>query len=399
MTWDAIASIGAVAFWSGLAFTIYVYVGYPALLALALLRRGRRRGQKPPEEDPSLPTVTVLVSAHNEAAVLARKLASVLRQDYPPDRMQVIVAEDGSTDDTVEIAKGFEDRGVLVLSDPVRSGKSAAIDRAMRRATGDVVVLTDADNVFAEDAVRNLVRPFANPQVGLVGGARIFAEGDGELGASTSLYWRYESWIKRAESELSSTVAVVGEMLALRRSLYRPIPPNTINDDFWLALDVLARGYRVLYEPSARAFERVSASLDDELTRRTRIVAGRFQALAGAGSLLRSGRPEIVWFLVSHKILRPLVPLAMIAMAAGNLLWVVRGGLTASVALAVQAFVYGVAAFVGDARGVARLGPLGKALYAISFLVRSNLASFRGMIRAATGRQSNLWTRVARRND
>lgn len=389
---------GEALFWLGLLFVAYVYVGYPTLLAMAASLIGRK-GPQGSRERSDLPHVTLLITAYNEERVLGAKLENALSLTYPPERLQILVAADGSTDRTVAIVREYEGRGVELSFGADRRGKTAALTRAVGRARGEIVIFSDANNAYSSDALLHLVAPFDEPGVGAVGGAKAIAHGDGALGDTEGAYWRYEDRIKRWESSLGSTVAVCGEILALRKAPLRTPPADVINDDFWFATDMLGRGYSVLYAPAARSVERVSATLEDELGRRSRIVAGRFQAFRQIGLGLALRRPRVMWSMVSHKLMRPLVPFAMIAMAIGNLVWLL-GGTPASFAMAgAQVLVYLTAFMVGDRSDTARFGRIGAVLYAVSFLVRSNLAALDGLAGLVRGRQTSLWRRVARRGE
>ncbi|MCA9968664.1 MAG: glycosyltransferase family 2 protein [Anaerolineales bacterium] len=372
---------------------VYVYVGYPALLAgVAGLARAWRRAAA--AADAPLPRVTLLIAAYDEAETIAQKLDNSLALDYPAERLQILVAADGSRDATPRIVAGYAARGVLLNHEPARRGKMAAINRAMPRATGEIVVFSDANNFYAADALRQLVRPFADPRVGAASGAKVIARGDGALGDSEGLYWRYESAIKRWETAVDSCVGVAGEVLAVRRRLFEPPPEAIINDDFYMALRLLRRGYRVVYVPAARSVERVSPSAATERARRARIVAGRYQALWLGARLLPWKRPWLVWQIVSHKYLRPLVPLAMIAALAANAALAWTPGLAARLALALQAAFYGTA--VLGARRPLR-GRVGRLMYLPAYLVQSNLAALVGLYRFVTRTQSARWQRVPRR--
>lgn len=373
----------------GLAVIGYVYAGYPALVVLAA-RLARARPPVPPLA--ALPAVTLVIAAHNEEDVLEKKLANALELDYPADRLEVLVAADGSDDGTVDIARRFDDAGVRVLHRPERRGKSAAINRAVAAAGGDIVVFSDANNHYEVQTLRRLVEPFADPEVGVVTGAKEVAEGDGQL-AGEGVYWRYEDAIKRAESDLGCCTAVAGEITAIRRELIEPIPAEIINDDFWLAMRAIVQGVRVVYAPEARSIEPPSGDLGAERIRRTRMVAGRFQAMARSRELLPIDQPRVVWQVVSHKYLRPLVPAAMAAVAGGTAMGLRGRRRGARVALLGQVVFYGMAAAGGRPTGRRRVDRL---LTIPRFLVSSNWAAVRGGHAYVTGRATSVWTRVDR---
>lgn len=387
------------AFWASVAVIAYTYAGYP------LLVWGMSRLRVPPDRSaPYAPMLTLVIAAYNEESVIARKIEESLALEYPADRFELIVAADGSDDRTVEIAEGFAHRGVFVLHRPERAGKMAAITRAVAAARGEVIVFSDANNRYLPQALRAMAAPFADPRVGAVSGRKMVVDDDA-LGFSEGLYWRYESAIKRWETRLGSTVGVNGEIIALRRDLFRPAPSGIINDDTWMARLVLRGGHQIVYAEDAVSVERVSATAADERERRSRMVAGQIQVLLRWRSELPLRRPVITWQLISHKILRPLVPLWMTVAAVAGVLAVFfpgsGSGFAALLTLAppwnlilfgAQAAFYLLAGF-----GIRVGGRLGKVAYLPRFLWDSNVAAVRGWARILTGRQTPLWDRVARR--
>ncbi len=390
--------------WLCMGLIGYTYAGYP--LMLWLLAKLTRRQTGAPQAAISnvtvgtaeLPTVTLLIAAYNEETALAAKLTNSLQLAYPPERLQILVAADGSDDGTVAIAERYAAQGVELSYSPVRHGKMAALNRAMGQARGEIIIFSDANNLYAKEAIRALVAPFADARVGAVAGAKVIVRGDGVLGESEGLYWKYEAFIKEQESRLGNCVGVAGEVFALRRHLFRPIPAGIINDDAYMAMDLLRRGQQIRYAPSARSYERVSLSAADEVTRRTRIVTGRYQALADARRVLPWHRPFVLWQIISHKFLRLVVPFAMIGALLSNLL-LVFGGVPGSgrmpvSVLALQILFY-LAAGIGNT--VALSGKLGKLLYLPTFLVNSNWAILLGFFRFLSGNHSTQWQRVQRR--
>jgi cellulose synthase/poly-beta-1,6-N-acetylglucosamine synthase-like glycosyltransferase len=242
-----------------------------------------------------------------------------------------------------------------------------------------------------------LVAPFGDARVGATSGAKVIMHGDGALGDTEGLYWRYEDFVKRQETRLGSTTGVCGEILAIRRELFTPAPASTINDDFYLALDVIRRGYDVVYIRDARSYERVSLSAEDERGRRARIVAGRYQAMFTYRLLPR--RPLVAWQVLSHKYLRPLIPLAMAGAFLSNLL-VLRqrrrflSGPFGAILFIAQLIFY-AASLVGmrleQTKGVARF------LFLPAYLVSSNAAVLAGLFRYLRGTQPVAWQRAPRR--
>ena len=386
-------------FWIGVGIVAYTYVGYP-LFVVALSRVVLRKRPAPG----GLPTVTLIIAAYNEQAVIGRKVAESLALDYPPDRLRIVVAADGSNDATVHIVQAFDDPRLRVLHRPERLGKMAALERAVQESEGDIIVFSDANNRYAPDAIRKLVGSFRDPSVGMVTGRKTVETDDG-LGYSEGLYWRYESAIRVAETSLGIGVAWNGEIMAVRRSLFRPAPRGFVNDDAWIALGVLSAGHRIVYEPMAVSIETVSMTAAEENERRTRMFAGIWQMYAPRlVRVLPWRHPATWWALVSHKMMRPLVP-AGFALAAGATAaalvaapdsdWL--GGLGAlaspwaAVAAIGQILLYG-AAIVGPRLG----GRIARVAYVPRFLLDANIAAVRGLSRQLRGGQSVIWQKAER---
>ena len=390
-------------FWFCVLFIGYVYAGYP--LIVALLARLRRKSG----EYPSItPQVTILIAAYNEQDVIAAKLENTLALEYPHECLQILVAVDGSDDRTAEIVESFADRGVELSYDVRRRGKTVAINRAVPRLRHEIVVFSDANNMYEPDALLELVKPFSDPKVGAVTGSKNIREAADAHARADGLYWRYESFIKENETRLSSCTGVAGEILAIRRSLYQPPPNRVINDDFFIGMNVLRQGYRLVYAPEARSLEYSSLTERDEAMRRSRIVAGRYQAMLMAGELLPWRNPLLVWQIVSHKFMRPLVPLVMILALAATLAACIRPAPAEGLAwlylstpvnfifLAAEFLLIALALFGGSLKD---RGILGKLLYLPTFLVNSNLAAVLGLYSFFTGRQTALWKRARRRGE
>jgi cellulose synthase/poly-beta-1,6-N-acetylglucosamine synthase-like glycosyltransferase len=376
-----------VVFAGAVALIAYTFVGYPALVAaLARLRPRPLRADEPIE-----PLVSLIVVAHNEEAVIAERLRNCLALDYPRERLELIVAADGSDDGTATAARAFED--VKVLHEPERRGKLHAMNRAARGARGDVLVFSDANNRYGPETLRELVAPFADPSVGLVTGRKAIDDGSGRaLDQAEGLYWRYESRLKEWESRSGSVTAVAGEIIAFRRDAFPEAPPGSIVDDFAQAMLAAAAGWRIVYAPAAVSLEAASATLEDEATRRARIVSGRGQALMRLLPLVARRNPRYAFRVVSHKGLRPLVPYAIVAAALSSLPLVGQRR-WARAAVAAQAVFYSAAAagLVGE-----RTGRRSRLLYLPYWFCRMNLATLAGLADFARGRHDAVWVRVRR---
>lgn len=367
------------------------YVGYPVLLLILAKLRPR-----PAIRSDILPPVTLVIAAYNEAAVIAEKLENSLALDYPG--LQVILTSDGSTDATLPLAQRFAASGVTVLHNPERRGKAAAVNDALAHATGEIVVFSDANSMYRSDAIRKLTRNFADPQVGCVGGqlaVRPPAPDDPSEGVPVErLYWRYESLIKRLESRVASTVGVAGSMLAVRRALVGPLPRGLINDDAYLGLSVLRRGYRVIYEPEAVGLEAPIETMRDEIVRRQRIAAGRYQLLLSLG-WWPWNRPGALLMLLAHKVMRLLLPFLMIGALVANAALLAWPPVPAAmqIVLALQFAFYCLAAVGFLAEHFGRRWRIPAVAY---YVIVGNLGSLRGFLRYVTGRQTAIWRKATR---
>ena len=323
-------------FWVAFAFTAYTYVGYPALLWV--WARLRRPGPVY-HWGSALPEVAVVIPAYNEQSVIADKLRTVLASHYPHERLRVLVVSDGSSDATLAAARSVSDPRLTVIGRSVRSGKMATVNYAMSLVREPVVIMTDAGEMFDEDTVPRLVARFADPAMGAVSGELGLVALHTGFSRSLGAYWRYEKAIRALEAVVGSVVGVTGPVYAIRRSLFQPMPADTILDDLAIPLEVIRQGYRVGYERRAFAFERATQGGRHEFVRKRRTLAGNYQIIARYWRLLLPQSP-IAWQFWSHKVFRLLVPYALVFMLVGTfgLPWPLR-----PTVLAAQALFYGLA--------------------------------------------------------
>jgi len=309
--------IARIVLWASALVAAYIYIGFPLLLGF-LQRFARRPVAKRAIE----PTVSVLVAAYNEAKVIEAKIRNSVALDYPADRIDIAIACDGPKDDTTAIAQrtaaSIGEGRVRVFAYPRNRGKLYVLNDTMRELTGEIVVFTDAASMLDRDAVRRLVENFGDPKVGAVSGVyRIVRGDDAALGNQEDLYWKYETFLKEAEGDVSSILGCHGALYAIRRELYPYPAPTTINDDYVIPMRILQQGYRVAYDSSAVARE--EAHEMSGFSRRVRIMTGNFQQLSELKALLNPLRPGPAFFFLSHKAGRLIVPIAMIAMLVANL--------------------------------------------------------------------------------
>ena len=354
-------------FWLSALVVAYVYAGYPVLLA-CWARWRPLPAPRPAAPSDDLPTVSIVIAARNEAARLAARIENLLALDYPADRRQIIVISDGSSDDTLRVVAAFGPAVETVAAPP--RGKASSLNAGVARATGTILVFADARQMFAPDAVRELVAPFTDPAIGGVtgellldceasdvAGRRAGAErrlwidrrtredrGPGRrldvdrrgrivstVADGVGLYWAYEKQLRRWESCVGSTLGATGAIYALRRSLYRPLPDNAILDDVLTPMRAVLAGYRVVFSGRAFAFDRAAIDADAEQRRKVRTLAGNVQILGQEPRLLIPVLNPVWLQYVSHKLGRLLVPYALLSLFA------------ASIALSEQAAIYTLA--------------------------------------------------------
>jgi cellulose synthase/poly-beta-1,6-N-acetylglucosamine synthase-like glycosyltransferase len=307
--------LAALIFWSSVAVVAYVYFGYPLIL-FVWTRFRKRQVRKSPCE----PTVSLIIAAHNERQFIERKLRNCLELQYPRDKLRIIVSLDGPTDGTDTLALAFEGEGVEVISSSMRQGKAAALNRAVLRARGDLLLFADARQVFAPNVIRELSANFADPEVGVVSGELILAEElQHEAGNGVGLYWRYEKLLRSMESSIHSMLGATGAIYSMRRELYRPLSEGTILDDVVLPMHAVLNHRRAVFDPAARAFDPAVSSPEIEYSRKVRTLTGNYQLLHQLPDLLVPWRNPVFFQFVSHKVGRLLAPYFLIALFCSNL--------------------------------------------------------------------------------
>jgi glycosyltransferase involved in cell wall biosynthesis len=378
---------GAVLFWGSLALLLYVYAGYPLLAGL----RARIIGRSP-QQAAIEPTVSIVVVAYNEGARIAARIENLLALDYPRDRFEIVIGSDGSTDDTVARARRYVSRGVRVVPLPMRRGKPAVLNTIVPTTRGEIVVFADARQQFERGTLRALVSNFADPAVGAVSGELMLrpAEGAATAGHGAAFYWRYEKFIRSAESRVDSTIGATGAIYSIRRTLFERIPDDTILDDVLIPLRIAERGYRVVFEARAKAFDCTCASAQHEFARKARTIAGNFQLFARQPWLLNPLRNRLWFETVSHKALRLTLPVLHAGALAGNVALAGTGLYGWLLAGHVAFYVAAIAGCLQRRAG--RRSFVLTVPYTICLLSWATLAGF---WRFAANRQPVTWERVA----
>ena len=376
-----IQSIAFWVFWGSIGGLVYTLVGFPLLLLLRGLLRPRRFRRRR-----HTPRVSVLIAAYNEAGAIVAKLDDLFRQQYPRERLEVIVASDGSSDGTDELVAAYSAGRVRLLRLP-RQGKNLTLNAAAAAASGDILVFTDADTLLAPGALRRLVAPFADPSVGGVGGDFRY-RGARRSGNGERSYWSLDRWLKRLQSQAGSMTSATGQLYALRRELFRPIPVG-VTDDFFASTLAVGAGMRLVFEPGARAEGAIAESCGREFERKVRVIAAGLRGVWAARHLLNPARHGFYALqLLSHKVLRRLLalPLLLLLLSA-PLLWQ-QGWLYQAVA-AGNIALYSLAL----AGYLLRAHPLGRSrlLSLPLFFAMVNLAALVALINLLRGRRADIW--------
>lgn len=389
-------SAALIVFWTAVAIVLYTYVGYPVVLFVCyglvqvkrdlryLRTRGERRRRELPDD--RLPTVTMLFAAYNEEEHLAEKLKNTLELDYPADKLQVVIVSDGSSDRTNAILQSVNDPRFDIVMREDRAGKCAALAVAVERARHNILVLSDASTVFAPDALRKLVRHFDDPTIGAVCGSLSFGY-NAESGQTEGLYWKYETILRLMEARLGATLTPSGAIYAVRGEAYVAPSPDVLVDDILTLMRVRDAGYRVHYDPEAKAIDFPAVSVAGEFRRRVRISTGSFRVLPSLVRMKQSAFTAFAFF--SHKLLRWFLPVFLALAFVSNLLLVQQrlymGLLVAQLAVLMWA---GIGFAFRNSLKRVRFSLLGY------FIVAMNLAFLIGLLRSFAGRREASWQRV-----
>lgn len=382
-----IGTLAELSFWIAASLLAYSYVAYPAILLAVAAFVGRRR------EVPvcsSWPNVAVVIAARNEEKVISDRIRNVLEQDYPPERLVLLIGSDGSTDSTVQVAERLGGERVGIRAFPENRGKASVLNDLIAEAHAAMIVFSDANTRFEPDTVRRLVARFVDPAVGAVCGELVLTPPEKAQNEDHN-YWKIEQKLKAAESGVEGLLGANGGIYAIRRSLYRPLDPDTICDDFVIVMNVALAGQRVVYEPMARAHEETPLDISAEFWRRVRIGVGNYQVLFRHPDFLTSTNWARRWTYVSHKVLRWMTPhLLLVALVASGLALPRQ---PYAFLFAIQVIAYSMAWLVyATRRAVAWPGLL--RLFALFVVV--NLAFGIAFVRFLRGSDSGGWRRTER---
>ena len=387
-------------FWLCLALVVYTYVGYGAVLYIILKVKNIffRRETTPilPLDPQLLPDVTLMICAYNEADVIEEKMQNIRALNYPQDKLCVMWVTDGSNDNSNEMLQAYPE--VKLVFSPERKGKAAAMQHGLQENKAEYVIFTDANTMLNADAIREIVRQFMKKNVSCVSGEkRVAARHAGQATAEgEGVYWKYESMLKRWDSELYSAMGAAGELFAVRMSHYLPAPSNALLDDFMMSMLILKDGHRIAYTNEAYATEYGSASTAEESKRKRRIAAGGLQSIWWLRSMMNPfAYPKVAFQYVSHRVLRwSITPLALFALFPLNLLLLfASGSLIYQLLFLLQLFFY-LSALTGHILKVS--GRRNKLLYIPCYFLFMNLNVFLGIGYLMSHKDSGTWEKARR---
>lgn len=386
-------------FWICLVICIYTYVGYGVLLYLLVLLKRMVKG-KPKQmelpEDSQLPDVAFMVCAYNEQDVVEMKMQNIHELDYPKDKLHVVWVTDGSSDNTNEYLKAYPE--VEVIYSPERRGKTAALNHGLSMVTSDITVMTDANTMVNREAIREIVRCMQDPKVACVAGEkRVMSRHEGEIAAGgEGLYWKYESALKRLDSELYSAMGAAGELNAIRTHLYERMPETALLDDFVMSMRMVEQGYKIAYTSEAYAMEYGSANLEEESKRKRRIAAGGLQSSWWLRSMMNPFKNFMVAFqFVSHRVLRwSITPIALMALIPLNVALVMMKAGTVYTIIWILQILFYLTAFSGYL--LEQHGHKNKLLYVPYYFLFMNINVFRGMHYLKTHQGGGTWEKAKR---
>lgn len=382
-------------FWCGIIVIVYTYVGYPILIYCLAKTRNLFGRRIPPPAESDLPALTIVIAAYNEERFIEEKIQNTLDLDYPSEKRKIIVVTDGSSDNTPEIAKKFS--SVTVFHQDERRGKIHAVNRVMPLIVTPITVFSDANTLLNTVALKKLAQHYRDRSVGGVAGEKriISKKNDNSAGSGEGLYWRYESFIKKSDSDFYSIVGAAGELFSIRTELFEPPSSEIIIEDFYISMQVAAKGYRFIYEPEAYAIESASATTRDEWKRKVRISAGGLQAVMKLLPLINPFRFGALTFqYISHRVLRwTLAPFSLLVIFFSGLWLAQQGNYLYRILFGLQMLFYAVA-FLGYLQREKKISI--KVFFVPFYFAMMNFAVYAGALRFFRGKQSVVWEKTNR---
>ncbi|MEJ7766284.1 MAG: glycosyltransferase family 2 protein [Chitinophagaceae bacterium] len=383
-------------FWVSLSIIFYSYIGYGLILFLLVTLRACFIPSREIISRPPTVPVTLIVAAFNEESFIHTKIWNTRELEYPPDKLSVIFITDGSTDQTADILRSHSN--FLVLHEPLRKGKSAALNRALQYVKSPVVIFCDANTLLNKECILEITKHYADPKVGGVAGEKKIKSSPGSHAASAGegIYWRYESLLKKLDSSFYSVVGAAGELFSMRTHLFQVLPEDTIIEDFVLSLRVVISGYKIKYEPKAYAIETASASIREEQKRKIRISAGAFQAMLMLKTLFNVFKfPVLSFQYISHRVLRwTLCPVSLVLLLVVNAFLVLHNagdGYWYFLILQMVLYSSATAGWILASKNISV-----KALYVPYYFLFMNFSVFIGLHKFLCKKQTVLWDKALR---
>jgi poly-beta-1,6-N-acetyl-D-glucosamine synthase len=384
-------------FWFSLLIIFYSYIGYGILLYLLVGIQRIFAKQKKLNTAAWFPEITIVIAAFNEEDFIEKKIQNTFQLDYDPSKLNILIITDGSSDATPEIVRRFSSR-IQLLHESERRGKVAAMNRAMKFVKTDYVIFSDANTLLNEACVKEIVKHYMDPLVGGVAGEKkiISDAGAQAAGVGEGLYWKYESFLKKMDSEFYSVVGAAGELFSVRCAVFEEVGEQVIIEDFVQSLRICAKGYRIRYEPNAYAMETSSATMKEEEKRKIRISAGAFQAMLMLKELFNVFKYPVLSFqFISHRILRwTICPVCLVVLFVSNGLILIEERQNLYLLLFLGQLVFYLLAFTG--RVFAHKNIRIKALYVPYYFLFMNISVFLGFFRFVKKKQTVIWEKAAR---
>jgi cellulose synthase/poly-beta-1,6-N-acetylglucosamine synthase-like glycosyltransferase len=383
-------------FWTSLFIVFYSYLGYGILLWVLVKLKKIFRPRSGKGNSTFQPAVALVIAAYNEEDYIEEKIENSLQLNYPKELLELIFVTDGSTDRTPEIISRYP--SIKLLHQPERKGKSDAMNRSIEHIHASIIVFCDANTSLNKDCIKEIVKHYADPKVGGVAGEKRIIEKNINTAAASGegFYWRYESFLKKLDSDLHSTVGAAGELFSVRKQLFEPAPEGTIIEDLVQSLKVCTKGYVLRYEPNAYAAEAPSASIEEEMKRKVRICAGAFQAMILLKEIFNVFKYPVLSFqFISHRVLRwTICPIALIVILLSNALIVYMGAPAFYLYMLILQCGFYVMAIAGWMLANRRIQV--KIFHVAFYFLFMNIAVVLGFRRFLRNKQSVLWEKASR---
>ncbi len=376
-------------FWTLLGLIFYCYLGYPLLISLL-----SKFFSKPARKSAIFPSVSIIIAAHNEEDVIKAKLDNLSALDYPKDQIEILIGSDASTDRTNQIIQNYQDPRLHVFIYTQRRGKMMTVNDLVAQAKHDIIFFNDARQHLEKDALKNLVRNFADPDVGCASGELIFTKAEGGTAQGVNFYWEYEKFIRYHEARVHSMLGATGAIYAIRKSLYVPAPAEVVLDDMFTPFKIIEKGHRAVFDETAHAFDSAAHSATEEYRRKARTLYGNYQIFSLFPGSFNPMKSPIAIQLFSHKFLRVMVPFLMLVLFPLNFLLIDDGVYKAILCLQI---IFYAAAFTGDLAKNQKYGifkTIAKLCYVPYVFCLLNFAALAGFYRFIAAKQDTAWQKA-----